>query len=66
VKIGGRRPGDDENAWLLIKKRDEAAVTPYDAQDHDVSVRSGRTLDEIAAAGGGDPRERQRRARVTR
>src|SRR5581483_10989252 len=44
VKTGG---GDKQ--WLLIKKRDEAAGRPVD-DDH--SVKSGRTLDEIAAGQG--------------
>jgi bifunctional non-homologous end joining protein LigD len=61
VRIGGRRPGsEDEHNFLLIKKRDEWAVAGHDAAAHDGSVRSGRTLEEIAAAGGGDPRPARR------
>ncbi len=66
VHIGGRHPGDDEKAWLMIKKRDDAAIAGYDARTHDASVRSGRSLEEIAAAGGGDPRELARAARRPR
>ena len=40
----------DERNWLLIKKRDEHVVPGMDAADLDVSVRSGRTLAEIAMA----------------
>ncbi|MFN2462897.1 MAG: non-homologous end-joining DNA ligase [Candidatus Dormibacteria bacterium] len=43
--VGGRSGKD----WLLIKKRDDAAgETPVTEQD--LSVLSGRTMDEIAAA----------------
>jgi len=65
VKIGerGRRYGgssEGDKNWLLIKKRDEAAVEGYEALEHDVSVKTGRSLAEIAAEAGGDPRERRR------
>jgi bifunctional non-homologous end joining protein LigD len=69
VKIGerGRRYGgssDGDKNWLLIKKRDEAVVEKYEAIEHETSVKTGRTLAEIAAAGGGDPREAARAARA--
>jgi bifunctional non-homologous end joining protein LigD len=69
VKIGdrGRRYGgssDGEKNWLLIKKRDDAVVEKYEALEHEVSVKTGRSLAEIAAAGGGDPRETARAARA--
>ncbi|MHB8718019.1 MAG: DNA ligase D [Candidatus Dormibacteria bacterium] len=69
VRLGdrGRRPsaggGSAERNWLLIKKRDEAAVEGYEAVDHEVSVATSRTLAQIAADGGGDPRERARQQR---
>jgi bifunctional non-homologous end joining protein LigD len=52
-----RRPGsapttafeDDSEQWLLIKKRDAAAVPGWDAEDHPQSVRTGRTNDEVKA-----------------
>ena len=53
-----RRPGsaprsafeDDEGEqWLLIHKRDEHAVTGWDAEDHPQSVKTGRTNDEVKA-----------------
>ncbi|MBJ7593340.1 MAG: DNA ligase D [Candidatus Dormibacteraeota bacterium] len=72
VKIGdrGRRYGgssDGDKNWLLIKKRDDAVVEKYEASEHEVSVKTGRSLAEIAADGGGDPREaaRARRAAST-
>ncbi|HEX2755241.1 MAG TPA: DNA ligase D, partial [Candidatus Limnocylindrales bacterium] len=52
-----RRPGsapttafeDDSEQWLLIKKRDAAAVPGWDAEDYPQSVRTGRTNDEVKA-----------------
>lgn len=67
VRIGGRghhpgaSPGFARN-FLLIKKRDEGAVAGHDAAGEDRSVKSGRALAEIAAAGGGDPRQKRRPA----
>ena len=64
-RYGGSKDGDRN--WLMIKKRDDSVVAGYEASDHEVSVKTGRNLAEIAAEGGGDPRERareQRRART--
>jgi bifunctional non-homologous end joining protein LigD len=36
------------NEWLLIKKKDDAAVLGWDPEDHNRSVLSGRTQEEIA------------------
>ena len=54
-KLGGMftlvrmRPRDgSENAWLLIKDNDEAAVPRWDPEKHNESVKTGRTLDDIA------------------
>ncbi len=52
-----RRPGsapttafeDDSEQWLLIKKRDAAAVEGWDPEDHPQSVKTGRTNDEVKA-----------------
>jgi len=48
---GRERAGDDEAAeqWLLIHKRDDAAVPGWDAEDHPQSVKTGRTNDEVKA-----------------
>ena len=44
---GSRR--SDQEAWLLIKKRDDMAVDGWDAESHLKSVKTGRTNDEVAA-----------------
>jgi len=60
VRTSGRkRKGDDPAArafeddegqqWLLIKKRDEAYVAGWDAEDHPQSVKTGRTNDDVKA-----------------
>ena len=38
---------DGRERWLLIKKRDEAAVDGWDAEDHPASIQTGRTNDEV-------------------
>jgi bifunctional non-homologous end joining protein LigD len=45
----GPGSGADREAWLLIKKRDDAAVPGWDAEGHLHSVKTGRTNDEVAA-----------------
>jgi bifunctional non-homologous end joining protein LigD len=40
---------DGRERWLLLKKRDEAAVAGWDAEDHPTSVKTGRTNDEVKA-----------------
>ncbi|HYK96683.1 MAG TPA: DNA ligase D [Candidatus Dormibacteraeota bacterium] len=48
---GRERERDDEGGdqWLLIHKRDDAAVTGWDAEDLPQSVKTGRTNDEVRA-----------------
>ncbi|TMG25460.1 MAG: DNA ligase D [Chloroflexi bacterium] len=43
------RDGEDGEPWLLIKKRDEAAVDAWDAEGFPQSVKTGRTNDEVKA-----------------
>jgi bifunctional non-homologous end joining protein LigD len=46
-----RRPGEKRDNWLLIKQHDEAARTARDKdilEEKPLSVKTGRTLDEIA------------------
>jgi len=45
VHMRGRGKG---NEWLILKKRDEFAVTGWDVEAHAYSVLSGRTQEEIA------------------
>ncbi len=65
VHIGerGRQYGgsnDGTKNWLMLKKRNSSVVEGYEAIDRDVSVKTGRSLAEIASDGGGDPREMKR------
>jgi bifunctional non-homologous end joining protein LigD len=46
VKIKSSEKG---NEWLLIKHKDAAEDPSYDVDEHDGSVLTGRTLEEIAA-----------------
>ncbi|MGE0404716.1 MAG: non-homologous end-joining DNA ligase [Candidatus Korobacteraceae bacterium] len=43
-----RRPGSKGNEWLLIKKRDSAALEGFNVDEYDYSVLTARTLDDIA------------------
>jgi bifunctional non-homologous end joining protein LigD len=54
VKI---KPREDEHGdpWLLIKDRDEYADPKYNPADHPESVKSGKTLADVAA----DPRAKK-------
>ena len=61
-QYGGSSDGDKN--WLMIKKRDASVVEGFEALDLDVSVKTGRSLAEIASEGGGDPREMRRAARA--
>ena len=48
----GQRRRDGSQGWLLVKMRDEAAGTRHDSRRaQPESVRTGRTLEEIAQAG---------------
>ena len=50
VRMKGRGKGDRAGKeWLLIKKKDEAAIPGWDIEAHAVSVKTGRTQAEIAA-----------------
>jgi bifunctional non-homologous end joining protein LigD len=39
--------GGTKESWLLIKHRDSHSQSGYDANDHDSSARSGRSIEEI-------------------
>lgn len=38
---------DEAEQWLLIHKKDEHAISGWDAEDHGQSVKTGRTNDEV-------------------
>src|SRR5215470_8628133 len=48
ARMRSQRPGSKGNEWLLIKKRDEHVEEPFDVDQHDGSVLTKRTLDQIA------------------
>jgi bifunctional non-homologous end joining protein LigD len=45
-----RRGSGGKEQWLLLHKRDDAAVAGWDAEEHPRSVKSGRTNDEVRDA----------------
>lgn len=47
VRTKGMRQGNNKDAWLLIKHRDQYSKEGYDAKDYDSSAVSGLTMDEI-------------------
>ncbi len=47
VKIKARE-GEHGEPWLLLKDRDEHADDKYDPVDHPESVKTGKTLDDVA------------------
>ena len=53
IKTSGRNGRRDGDEWLLIHKRDGAAVAGWDPEDHPRSVLSGRTNDDVAAGRAG-------------
>jgi bifunctional non-homologous end joining protein LigD len=51
VRTSGRGGSGDDGGdnWLLIHKKDDAAVPGWDAEDFPKSVKTGRTNDEVRA-----------------
>ncbi len=47
-----RARGFGENAWLLIKHKDEYVKSDYNANDYDFSAATKRSLEQIIKAGG--------------
>jgi bifunctional non-homologous end joining protein LigD len=45
----GSTGSGDSDDWLLIKKRDATAVDGWDPEGHPLSVKTGRTNEEVAA-----------------
>lgn len=48
VKTKGFPPGKSENAWLLIKHKDDHCIQNYDPNDYDRSAKSQKTMAEIS------------------
>ncbi len=48
VKTKGFPPGKSENAWLLIKHKDEFCQDGYDAKNYDFSAVSNKTIKQIS------------------
>jgi bifunctional non-homologous end joining protein LigD len=46
-----RRNSDDGDAWMLLHKHDEYAVSGWEPEDHPESVLTGRTNDEVRRDG---------------
>ncbi|MDA4112319.1 MAG: DNA ligase [Thaumarchaeota archaeon] len=42
--------GGKKESWLMIKHRDQFAIKGYDANNYDISARSGKSLAEIVAS----------------
>lgn len=40
-----------KNSWLLIKHKDEFCIDEYDANDHDFSAKTKRSIEEIRSMG---------------
>jgi bifunctional non-homologous end joining protein LigD len=57
------KTGKDEKSWLLLKKRDRFAQTG-EILGETRSVASGRTLEELLAAGPGEPSRQRKLDRV--
>jgi bifunctional non-homologous end joining protein LigD len=52
VKMRSRRAGSKGTEWLLMKKRDQNAVTGYNIDDYDYSVLTHKSMAEIAGEKG--------------
>lgn len=48
AKMRSRRPGSKGTEWLLMKKRDDHALSGYDIDEYDYSVLTHKSLAEIA------------------
>lgn len=48
VHMKARRPGSKGTEWLMIKKHDDHVVEPFNIDQYDTSVLSGKTMAQIA------------------
>jgi bifunctional non-homologous end joining protein LigD len=65
AKMRSRRPGSKGTEWLLIKHRDQYAVSGYSIDDYDYSALSNRSLDQIASDAGSAEWKSSRAASTT-
>src|SRR5438552_14296999 len=65
ARMRSRRPGSKGTEWLLIKHRDEYAISGYDINQYDYSVLTHRTLEQIAADEGSREWQSNRQAVTT-
>jgi bifunctional non-homologous end joining protein LigD len=64
-----KRPGEKRNNWLLIKQRDKAARTAHDRdilREMPLSVKTGRSLEEIAQHNRKTKRKAKAKRRATK
>lgn len=55
IRRGRSGDADAQRQWLLVHKHDDAAVDGWDPEAFPLSVLSGRTNDEVKAAGVAEP-----------
>lgn len=48
IRLKGKE-GDRKDNWLFLKERDEYANTTFELTDYNISIRTGRTMEEIQA-----------------
>jgi len=65
AKMRSRRPGSKGTEWLLIKHRDQYAVSGYNIDEYDYSALSNRSLDQIASDAGSAEWKSSRAASTT-
>jgi bifunctional non-homologous end joining protein LigD len=64
VLVRRNKPSGKDD-WLLLHKRDDAAVAGWDPEEHPQSVKSGRTNDEVAGRPKSKPKSKPKAAKST-
>ncbi|HET9772314.1 MAG TPA: DNA polymerase ligase N-terminal domain-containing protein [Acidimicrobiia bacterium] len=64
VLVRRDKPGGKDD-WLLLHKRDDAAVAGWDPEEHPQSVKSGRTNAEVAGKAKSKPKSRPKATKST-
>jgi bifunctional non-homologous end joining protein LigD len=62
IQIKARRPGSKGTEWLLIKKHDDNVEEPFNIDEYDTSVLSGKTMAQIAGDEGAAEWESSKKA----